>query len=485
VLEKAALADRLAEKTARRKALTERLETRKMEMPDIDRRILALEAEARSGRERLRGFARREEILRAEVSRQEKDLARAEERLAEVERRAGELRVAAATLAERERSAAAETSRLEEDLAGLGREKERLAGRLERLDEERKKTLAELAPIRRELASAVAAPARSEGLEEWLSRREDTARRLEALEEELDEVRASLEEFVQRERREETRLARLEAEEQLAVRRLARDWGPDWEDKIRCTRLGEDDPAEEDVPSRVAELRERMKDLGVVNIGAIEEHRRLTERIEFLRGQAADLIESRESLLGLIREMDETMARRFEEGFLAVRRHFREWVPRLFGGGRGDLLLTDHENILESGVEIMVEPPSKKLQTLALLSAGERALAALALLLSFLEVRPSPFVVLDEIDAPLDDANVGRFGQAVAELAGHGLTQFILVTHNKGTMEVAESLYGTAMGDDGVSRLVSVKLEAVGDLERDVGRAGRPSGGVREEAGGA
>jgi len=482
-LEKATLSDRLEEKKARRKTLTDRLETRKVELPDIGQRSLALEAEARGLKEKLGELARREEALRADIAHREKLVKETGARLDEARQRAGALRVEVATLKEQERSAAGEIVRLTEDLVGLDEESEHLTDRLTRLEEERKKALAELEPLRRKLAAAGTAPVRSEDLDQWRRRREEITSRLTGLEDELREVNSSLEELAQRERRDETRLARLEAEEEMAVRRLVRDWGPDWETKVAGARPGADGPAEEDVPARVAELRERMKDLGVVNIGAIEEHRRLTERMEFLREQAVDLVEARESLLRLIREMDETMARRFEEGFLAVRRHFREWVPQLYGGGRGDLVLTDRENMLESGVEILVEPPSKKLQTLALLSAGERALAALALVLAFLEVRPSPFVVLDEIDAPLDDANVGRFGTAVADLAGRGETQFILVTHNKATMEVAESLYGTAMGDDGVSRLVSVKLEDRKELQRELERGEEASRRSRKEAG--
>jgi len=162
-----------------------------------------------------------------------------------------------------------------------------------------------------------------------------------------------------------------------------------------------------------------------------------------------------------------------------VRRRFRVWVPELFGGGQGDLVLTDRDDLLESGVEVLVEPPSKKLQTLALLSAGERALAALALLLSFLEVRPSPFVLLDELDAPLDDVNVRRFIAAVLQVASKGRSQFILITHNKLTMEMAENLYGATMGEDGVSRLVSVRLEDRDEfgrrLEREVAAGGGAS----------
>jgi len=477
-LERTALSGRLEDARRREAAARRKVEKAGLDQPELGQSLLLLEAKIRDLAGGLRQHAATEERLRTNLSGQEAAVRAAEEVLATTGGRLGELRVQAATLAERERAGAAESTRLADEVARLSADEARLAARLAVLDEERDRARAELEPLRRRQAAAKATETDAgpvENVEAWRKRRRELAGDLEGRESEVVDLRTSLDELVDRERREETRLARFEAEDEMTTRRLRRDWGDDWEEKAaRATEAagerGETVLTEEAGQARVEELRRVMSGLGVVNIGAIEEHRRLSERAEFLRSQAKDLVDARESLLRLIGEMDESMAKRFEEGFLAVRRAFRDKIPDLFGGGRGDLILTNRDNLLESGVEILVEPPSKRLQSLALLSAGERALSALALLLSFLEVRPSPFVVLDEIDAPLDDANVARFCVAVVALTALGRTQFVIVTHNKATMEIADSLYGVTMGEDGVSRLVSVKLEDREELRRRLER---------------
>jgi len=477
-LERTALSGRLEDAGRREAAARQKVEKAGLDQPELGQSLLLLEAKIRDFAGGLRQHAATEERLRTNLSGQEAAVRAAEEVLATTGVRLGELRVQAATLEERERAGAAESTRLADEVARLSADEARLAARLAVLDEERDRARAELEPLRRRQAAAKATETDAgpvENVEAWRTRRRELAGDLEGRESEVVDLRTSLDELVDRERREETRLARFEAEDEMTTRRLRRDWGDDWEEKaaratVAAGERGETVLTEEAGQARVEELRRAMSGLGVVNIGAIEEHRRLSERAEFLRSQAKDLVDARESLLRLIGEMDESMAKRFEEGFLAVRRAFRDKVPDLFGGGRGDLILTNRDNLLESGVEILVEPPSKRLQSLALLSAGERALSALALLLSFLEVRPSPFVVLDEIDAPLDDANVARFCVAVVALTALGRTQFVIVTHNKATMEIADSLYGVTMGEDGVSRLVSVKLEDREELRRRLAR---------------
>jgi len=478
VAEATGLSGRLEDLRRRAEGLGRRVERINLDLPEMARRRSALEARGRQARERLERWTSREGEVREQLFGQETALREAERRLGASSARVAELRVRLAALEEQERGEVGEDARLQAELDGLRDEEERLARRLEGLAEERAKVGEELAPLKEQLAvPAAGPPGTADDLEEWRTRRRETAERLAMKERELDEARRALEEAAARLQREEVRLARFEAEEGLTVKGLERDWGDSWEEKAaRATETllaGGGTVDEATAQSRVEELRRAMASLGVVNIGAVEEHRRLSERARFLREQIADLTESRAGLLELVAEMDETMAKRFEEGFHAVRRAFREKVAELFGGGHGDLLLTDRDNLLESGVEILVQPPSKRLQSLSLLSAGERALAALALLLAFLEVRPSPLVVLDEIDAPLDDANVSRFCAAVTALAATGRTQFIVVTHNKATMEASEALYGVTMGDDGVSRLVSVRLEDRQAWSRRLGEEGR------------
>jgi chromosome segregation protein len=183
----------------------------------------------------------------------------------------------------------------------------------------------------------------------------------------------------------------------------------------------------------------------------------LRERFDFLSSQHHDLLEAKKSLYDVIKEMDDEMAKRFTATFEEIRSYFGRVFTRLFGGGRADLLLSDPKNPLETGVEIVAQPPGKKLQNLQLLSGGERALTAIALLFAILHVKPVPFCVLDEVEAALDEANVSRFAEYLREFSEQ--TQFIVVTHRKGTMEEADVLYGVAMEEGGVSKLVSVKLE--------------------------
>ena len=208
---------------------------------------------------------------------------------------------------------------------------------------------------------------------------------------------------------------------------------------------------------RIAELQRLMEALGEVNLAAIEENRRVTERYEFLRQQHRDLDEARESLQRAIAELDQRIRARFGAAFTSIRSEFLRLFTRFFGGGRADLLLVDEADLLATGIEIIAQPPGKNLQHLSLLSGGERALTAIALLFAVLRVKPAPFYVLDEIEAALDEENAERFASVLREFGQ--TTQFIVVTHQKRTMAVADILYGVTMEEEGVSRLISVRLE--------------------------
>jgi chromosome segregation protein len=203
-------------------------------------------------------------------------------------------------------------------------------------------------------------------------------------------------------------------------------------------------------------VRKSLQSLGDVNLGAIEEHEELAERFRFLSEQKEDLEGTINTLREAISRINRTSRKRFRETFELVRKHFEENFPRLFGGGKASLELTEAEDILEAGVDIMAQPPGKRLQNVNLLSGGEKTMTALALLVAVFQVRPSPFFLLDEVDAALDDANVGRFNQLITEMAAR--SQFLVITHNKRTIEVADVLYGVTMEQRGVSKLVSVVL---------------------------
>jgi chromosome segregation protein len=218
----------------------------------------------------------------------------------------------------------------------------------------------------------------------------------------------------------------------------------------------------EEARKKVKLIKLAIDELGSVNIGSIEEFERVSERYEFLNEQKNDLQEAKDTLYQVIDEMDIEMKKRFEQTFYGIREQFEPVFRALFGGGRADLKLTHPEDLLNTGVEIVAQPPGKKLQNLGLLSGGERALTAIALLFSILKIRPVPFCILDEVEAALDDANVFRFSQYLKRFSSE--TQFIVITHRKGTMEEADVLYGVTMPESGVSKLVSVRLEDTKEL---------------------
>ncbi|MFH0750863.1 MAG: chromosome segregation protein SMC, partial [Chloroflexota bacterium] len=218
-------------------------------------------------------------------------------------------------------------------------------------------------------------------------------------------------------------------------------------------------PASEEAvsPARLAALRRRFHELGAPNPFATEEHAELRARVDGLDAQRTDLVGAIEKTRSLIAELDTLIARQFRATFTALESAFDRRFQQLFGGGYARLSLTEPADLAQTGVEIVARPPGKKAQALAMLSGGERALTAVALLFAMLEVRPVPFCVLDEVDAALDEANVGRFVEALRGLAE--TIQFIVITHNRGTIEAADALYGVTVGDDAVSRVVSLRIE--------------------------
>ncbi|MBP1079986.1 chromosome segregation protein SMC [Bacillus capparidis] len=257
----------------------------------------------------------------------------------------------------------------------------------------------------------------------------------------------------------EVKLAKMEVELDNLLSFLREEYGLSYEAAKENYTL--ETPPEE-ARKQVKLIKMAIDELGTVNLGSIEEFERVNERYMFLKEQKDDLLEAKETLFKVIEEMDEEMSKRFSQTFSDIRSHFETVFKALFGGGRAELKLTNPDDLLRSGVDIVAQPPGKKLQNLSLLSGGERALTAIALLFSILKVRPVPFCILDEVEAALDEANVFRFAQYLKNYSHE--TQFIVITHRKGTMEEADVLYGVTMQGSGVSKLVSVKLEETKEL---------------------
>ncbi|MDT2659065.1 chromosome segregation protein SMC [Enterococcus hulanensis] len=224
--------------------------------------------------------------------------------------------------------------------------------------------------------------------------------------------------------------------------------------------------------NEVSRLKQAIEKLGPVNLNAIEQYQQVEERYDFLTTQRDDLLSAKDQLFETMDEMDDEVKTRFYTTFEAIREKFNVVFPNMFGGGRAELVLTNPDDLLNTGIEIEAQPPGKKLQSLSLLSGGERALTAIALLFSIIQVRPVPFCVLDEVEAALDEANVSRFGRYLSAFQDD--TQFIVVTHRKGTMEAADVLYGVTMQESGVSKIISVRLEEVKEDGKFQVKEGKP-----------
>lgn len=248
---------------------------------------------------------------------------------------------------------------------------------------------------------------------------------------------------------EQTRLEDLSAD-------ILRQCGMEAGELVQQLDSMEEIPDAEEVMEHARQLEERLSRFGPVNLLAIDEFQQASERESFLAAQSADLEASLQTLTDTISRIDRTTRQRFQQAFERTNAIFRETFPRLFGGGRAELQLSS-DDLLSAGVEVVAQPPGKRLQDVSLLSGGEKALTAVALVFSIFRMKPAPFCILDEVDAPLDDANVGRFGELMRELAND--VQFINVTHNKISMQLADHLIGVSMPEPGVSRIVGVELE--------------------------
>ena len=278
------------------------------------------------------------------------------------------------------------------------------------------------------------------GQKEFFARREALSDRLSRLDKELFRLQG------QREKQEEKRDASVEYM-----------WSEYELTRIAAQELKDDSLVSvPEMKKQIAERKNRIRALGNVNVNAIEDYRELSERYEFMKTQHQDLVTAQEALYQIIEELDTGMRRQFTEKFALIRAEFDRVFKELFGGGHGSLELMEDEDILEAGIQIISQPPGKKLQNMMQMSGGEKALTAIALLFAIQNLKPSPFCLLDEIEAALDDSNVDRYAKYLHKLTKH--TQFIVITHRRGTMVAADRLYGITMQEKGVSTLVSVSL---------------------------
>ena len=368
-----------------------------------------------------------------------------------------EQRAAAAAATERRRATTAELRRIEGELADFAARVDRYRMDLAEMEGRGAELQLSITDLELKASTVESDRAREEEQIAALSEKLQEARR------QADEFSAELSELNRRaaEVRDtraglEVQRAEAQARQTFVHENCHSELGQSLEDLARELTLPED--FDFDVShARVEELRTRLDGFGAVNMMALEELAEAEERLLFLTVQRQDIVEGIAATEEALREIKRRSRERFRHAFEQINTNFSALFQELFGGGRGEMSLIDADDVLESGIDVIAQPPGKRLQNVLLLSGGEKAMAALALVLGIFHYRPAPFCLLDEVDAPLDEANVGRFTDKVVQMAAN--TQFIVITHNKRTMEMARALYGVTMEEAGVSRLVSVKFE--------------------------
>jgi chromosome segregation protein len=434
--------------------------------------VARLELE-RLNREQLRAVEQRDRN-RAIVAQKEEDRSNREAALdalrqasEDIEAEAGQaaeahsaLRAQLAALEERYRAAKSALGRLEQQHRDMSARRQEIGREIERLGENRNRLLAENIELDKKSGTLAEAVLSVESTVLTLSAEESKGRSaLQAADAVLKDLRSNIEALHGRRSEIEVDLVRRQAELKYLDDTSQKELGCALLEIENTENL--EGEALDDAERTYKEVKAKVEALGPINPEALAEYEDAQQRHDFLTTQRQDLLDSIRDTEQAIQEIDRVSKTRFNEAFEAVNAYFRETFQTLFGGGMGEMRLTDENNAGESGIDIIASPPGKKLQNVLLLSGGEKALAALSLLMAIFRYQPSPFCVLDEVDAPLDEANILRLTKLLTQMSEN--TQFIMITHSKKTMESAQAMYGVTMQEAGVSKLVSVKFGAQGD----------------------
>ena len=464
---------RQTQQTEEKEALALDHETRKLseELARTNQRLSVARLELeRLARESERAQALRDanhtKIVEREQARQAQELALEAARALMTELQSGVsrvvedhsiLRIELASLEERRRSEASVQNRIDMQQREALRRKDELGAEMERLGVNRARLLAdniELDALAQRLSEQVS---QTQGEVNRIGGQHETARvSLGSLDEALKQRRSGLEQAHGNKSRIELELVRLQSDIKHLDETCRKELTCSPQELKEIEPLEMDEAALTEAESQYTEVRNRIEALGAVNPQALEEYNEAQQRYDFLNAQRQDLLDSIRDTEKAIQEIDVESRKRFQEAFEHININFREMFKTLFGGGIGEMRLTDENNIGDSGIEMVASPPGKRLQNVLLLSGGEKSLTAMALLMAIFKYQPSPFCILDEVDAPLDEANTARLAKLLKEMAGD--TQFIVITHAKRTMESAQTMYGVTMEEPGVSKLVSVKF---------------------------
>ncbi|MCA9217954.1 MAG: hypothetical protein KDB27_33015, partial [Planctomycetales bacterium] len=411
------------------------------------------------------------EALESTLEQNRRELAELEQQHRDCESQLNGIRVELAKSEQRVDDLNAQLVRFEEDQRERQRavdEVQRLLGQSQERRRESELTLlratAELAQLYLDLERETA------GIAGLLRQRATASERRAALTEEVSSVRKSTHAIEQRKHRLELDVNRIQLERDSLVQRVLDDYDVDLskvnESELDAVVLRDEEGEEvtltrDQIDKEIADLRRKISNVGAVNMAALEEIEQMQGRHDALASQYQDLVDAKNSLVRIINRINSDSRRLFTETLEAIRINFQRMFRRVFGGGSADIVLEPDVDILEAGIDIVATPPGKHSLGISLLSGGERALTAVTLLLAIFEYRPSPFCVLDEVDGPLDEANIGRFTDVLREFLQW--TKFVVVTHSKKTMTAATTLYGVTMQESGISKRVSVQFEDVSD----------------------
>jgi len=414
-------------------------------------------------RERNRVAVEEKERLRAEAEAklegERAELEKFEGQTATIAEEHAAIRAELAGLEERHRGERAAMGRLEQQFRETTNRRNVIAPEISRLGEARARLLADNIELDQKAAALTEQITTLEAqVNEMATQEAGMREKLRAGEEELKVLRAAVQETHEKRTQTEVDLVRKQAELKYLDETSRKELNCAVEELADPESPIPDVGAITEAEQSANEVRGRIEALGAVNAAAMEEYLEAQQRHDFLSAQRQDLIDSIRDTEKAIQEIDQVSKQKFAEAFEAINANFKIGFSTLFGGGTGEMRLTDQENIADSGIDIVCSPPGKRLQNVLLLSGGEKALAAVALLMAIFKYQPSPFCIMDEVDAPLDEANIGRLTRLITEMSIQ--TQFVVITHSKRTMEAAQALYGVTMQEPGVSRLVSVKFNA-------------------------
>ncbi len=436
----------------------ERLATYEAELQRVTADHAECEQFIAAQRTELAEHEQRQQALEAELQQAQGNLEGFRLRRDEAAQQATEVRARVATLEERRRGAMANVQRIEAMLAEVSARLDKLQAQIESAAAEKQQRELENQRLSEQVVLYSSERETAQQRDRELTEELQTVReRLAALDEDLKTLRLALD--AARDRRGElaAEQARVLADAihmaETCVQELSVERDLLMQDDTLLRLTGEELVSEE---SAYKDMRARLESMGPVNMMALEEYNETAQRHQFLETQRQDLLQSIENTQNTIKEIETVSRQKFEEAFHAINDNFSRTFTKLFGGGQGFMRLTDQENSAESGIDVVASPPGKKLQNVLLLSGGEKALTAFALLVGIFQYVPSPFCILDEVDAPLDEANIGRFTELVREMSSQ--TQFIIITHSKKTMGIAPVMYGVTMQEPGVSKLVSVRF---------------------------